>query len=1003
MTENNTTSLAIERHLKEFQGYLCGFLADILPKICVEGADWWTLLVRSIPRLKGSQSSRIRSGSIRELGKLDLVSLCGVLKHNWRSICETTGIDDQQRVGALQCDTLINLRNTLSHLGVDNTLSLDDSLSALVSIKKLSQLLGTSEDFVREIDRDLQGITRVMAGTGSAPQPSEPPGRELPTPETPNDRPLPPQEDSGIPLAVLACEGEIRDEMEAALSLTTFVGIDFGTSTTIVSRVYLDPKKGIIATEAIPIPQQDQMGRTIDDHLVPSCVAWHNDRLLIGQGAAELKPESSRDEDVWFSFKMELGIDLGPKYVRSKLDGKDGKLDLRRPQDVAATFFGYLKKHIEQWIADRGLPPEIRYAVSVPASFEANQRLDLCRVMKRAGINVEDSSIIDEPNAAFISYLLDSLANGDGVLKSYQNQKRNALVFDFGAGTCDISILNVGCMGDKLVSRNLAISQFRALGGDNIDRQIARKILWPAMQQESLSKDEHLRSAEFEQGILPRLQTVGEELKIQCSKLIASRAQGGDVSIYRDSDERIKAASIPAINIRGLSLHLTEPSITLKEFYGIMDPFLSPEIPSEEAEAICLLEPIESALAKAGLQKDELDMVLFIGGSAQSPLVQDAIRNYFGRFVDCEIGADLRSPVSRGAALHSLTWNGLEMQFIRPITSETIYILTAGNALHPVLPAGTPIPSPEVLFTDSLIVPNDKQEKIELPICVSTSTKVLHILELTAPSNKSFQAGDRITVSASLDQNKLLHITAKLGNTMAQGALVNPLSNDELSPEETQRLIARQKLNESIVENGGRPAAAALKEFADACGKSGAHLEAAESLESLERIDSKSQTGPNATQICYQYSCCGKLKLSDQWAEKAHSRNPTWVSAFNLALTMERSGKHERAIELFEQANQLSDRNPVVMAALGERLLTGNKKERGREMQRQANELFKEMLKHGSLQLDDVGRAIRLASFLNDQGFVKELTKYESSLSKKAKLYSEENLAVSIKNENLTR
>lgn len=1003
MTENNTTSVAIERHLKEFQGYLCGFLGEILPKICVGGADWWTLLVRSIPRLKGSQSSRIRSGTIRDLGKLDLVSLCGVLKHNWRSICEKKEIDDQQRVGALQCDTLINLRNTLSHLGADTTLNLEDSLSALLSIKKLSQLLGTTDDFITSLDQDLQAITLIMSGGGAPPVPPKTPDSEAPPQRGSQDRPIAPREDPGIPLGVLACEGEIREELEAALSLTTFVGIDFGTSTTIASRVFLDPVKGILATEAIPIPQLDRMGRTIEDHLLPSCVAWHDGRLLIGQGAAELKPECTRDQDVWFSFKMELGIDLGPKYVRSKLNGKDGTLDLRRPQDVAATFFDYLKKHIEQWVAERGRPTEIRYAVSVPASFEANQRLDLCSVMKRAGINVEDSSIIDEPNAAFISYLLDSLANGDGVLKSYQDQKRNALVFDFGAGTCDISILNVGCVGEKLVSRNLAISQFRALGGDNIDRQIARKILWPAMQRASLGEDDHMRSVEFEQGILPRLQTVGEELKVQCSKLIASRAQGGDVSIYRTSEERVKAASIPPISIRGHNLHLAEPSISLKEFYEIMDPFLSMEVPSDESEAICLLEPIESALAKAGLQKDQLDMVLFIGGSAQNPLVQDAIRTYFGRHVECEIGADIRSPVSRGAALHSLTWNGLEMQFIRPITSETIYILTAGNALHPVIPAGTPIPTPEVLFTDSLIVPNDNQEKVELPICVSTSTKVLHILELNSPDDSPFQGGDRITISAFLDQNKLLHITAKLGNTMAKGALVNPLSNEELSPEETKRLIARQKLNESIVKNGGRPSAAALKAFADACAKSGAHLEAAESLESLERIDPKHLTGPNATQICYQYSCCGKHSLSDQWAEKAHSRQPTWVSAFNLALTMERSSNEDRAMELFEEANQLSDRNPVVMAALGDRLLTRNKKERGREMLREANELFREMLNHGSLQLEDVGRAIRLASFLNDQEFLTELGKYESKLSKKSKLYAEEFLAVSIKNENLTR
>lgn len=1003
MNDNDISPVPFEDHLKSFQSFVCGFLGKALPQICVEGSDWWMLLVRSVPHLKGAQASRIKSGSIRELGKLDLVSLCGVLKYNWRTICEKQGIEDQQRVGALQCDILINLRNTLSHLGTENTLTLEDSLAALLSIKKLGQLLGVPASLIKSLDSDLKAITRTLSCAGDSPPPSVAQENTADLVNVMGNRLFAPRKDQGISLSVLACEGETREEVEAALSLATFIGIDFGTSTTIASRVFLDPMKGVLTTEPIPIPQMDRLGRTTEDHLVPSCVAWYEGKLLIGHGAAEIKPELSRDVDVWFSFKMELGVDLGPKYVRSRLDGQDGRLDIRRPQDVATCFFQYLKEHIEKWVAGRGLPQEIRYAVSVPASFEANQRLDLCRVMKRAGISVEDSSIIDEPNAAFVSYLLDSLTVGDGILKSFQDRTRNALVFDFGAGTCDISVLQVGCDSQRLVSHNLAISQFRALGGDNIDKQIARKILWPAIQKACLGKDDHIRSVELEQVILPRLQSAGEQLKIQCCKIIAARAQGGDLSIYRDSADKVKLAAIPTIRIRDLRLELSEPSITLKEFFQIMEPFLSENTDSEDAEAISVFEPIENALSKAGLAKDQLDLVLFIGGSAESPLVQDAIKSYFGRFVECEIRPDIRTPVSRGAALHSLTWNGLEMQFIHPITSETIYILTAGNVLHAVIPAGTPIPTPEVHFTDALIIPNTQQEKVELPICVSTASKVLHILELNAPKGSPFQCGDRITVSASLDQNKLLHISAKAGSTMAQGSLINPLSNEALSPEETKRLIARQMLNESIVKNGGKPSSGALKTFANACAASGSHLEAAESLESLERIDPKFQTGENATRICYEYSSCGKHGLSDQWAEKAHSRKPTWVSAFNLALSLERSQKDERALELFEEANRLSPRNPVIMAALGDRLITRDQKERGREMLKQARDLFHEMLTHGSLALDDVGRAKRLAGFLNDNDFLGKLKEYEANISSKAKLFSEKYLAASIRDENLNR
>ncbi len=999
-------SVRIEEHLKDFQIYLCGFLGDVLPKICVEGSDWWMLLVRSIPHLKGSQSSRIRSGAIAELGKLDLVSLCGVLKHNWRSICEKTGIDDPQRLGALKCDTLINLRNTLSHLGTENTLNQEDLLAALLSIKKLSQLMSAPEELVTALDKDLQDVMRIISGSGvSASNVSQTgeSGHALGIGGDMPYGPLPPRADQGIPLAILAGEGETRDEVEAALSLTTFIGIDFGTSTTIASYVYLDPLKGILTTAPIPIPQLDRMGRTIEDHLVPSCVAWADGKLLIGHGAADLKTELSPGVDTWFSFKMELGVNLGPKYFRSKLDGKEGRIEIRTPQDVASFFFQYLREHIEAWVAAKGLPREIRYAVSVPAAFEANQRLDLCRVMNRAGINVGDSSIIDEPNAAFISHLLDTLAVGDGVLKSFCDRPVNTMVFDFGAGTCDISVLHVCLQDDRLVSRNLAISQFRALGGDNIDRQIARKVLWPAIEKICLKSGEHLRSIELEQVVLPRLQPVAEQLKVQCCKWISARAQGGDLSIYRESDEKVATGPIPPIQVGGHRLELPEPSISLKEFFTIMEPFLATGGNSDDPEVISVFDPIDNALDKAGIKREELDMVLFIGGSAQNPLVQDAVQSHFGRFVACVVRPDIRTPVSRGTALHSLTWNGLEMQFIRPITSETIYILTTGNKLHPVIPAGSPIPSPDVMFTDALVVPNDNQERVELPICVSSASKILHILELKPSDGSLFQSGDRITVSARLDQNKLLHITAKSGRTMTKGELINPLSNGNLTPEETRRLIARQKLNESIVHRGGKPTPKVLKDFADACADSGAHMEAAESYESLERIDPKHKTSENATLICYHYSRCDRHDLSDQWAERSHQRKPTWVSAFNLALAMERSKRDDRALELLEEAHRVSPRNPVVMASLGDRLLTGNDAKRGRDMLAQALDLFREQMNHGSLDVSDIRRAKRLAGFFNDREFTDSLGKYEAAVTSKAALYSESHLVTSINNEKLAR
>ena len=990
----------IESHLRTFQIHICGFLRDNLPSLCVEGSDWWTLLVRSIPRLKGSQSSRVKAGSIRKIEDLDLVSLCGVLKHNWRSLCDKLNIDDHQRVGALQCDVLINLRHTLAHLGAGMALSEEDSLAAMLSIKKLGGLVAAPSAFLDGVDLNIKMLSRRLAGPDATGSTSDSDEEHQ---ETHRAHPVLPSEDKGIPVSILACEGEARAEIEAALSLHTFIGIDFGTSTTVASRVFLDPEKGTLASEPIPIPQFDDLGIQTDSPLLPTCVAWHEGRLLVGQGAARLKPQLAKDRNIWFSFKMDLGPDLGPQYSRSDLDGSNEQPEVRRPQDIAALFFDYLRKHIESWVAEKGLPTSIRYAVSVPAAFEANQRLDLCEAMKRGGISIEDNGIIDEPNAAFISYLLRTLDVGDGVLKSFSESKKRVMVFDFGAGTCDISVLEVSGAGGRLLSRNLAISQFRALGGDNIDRQIARKILWPMMLKESGLKDDQIREIEFKNGILPRLLPAAEQLKIQCCKLLDLRSEGGDVMQHKNGTERIKADAVIPKKIGEFKLSLREPSITFAEFFEIMRPFLDCEPEDTEPDVVSIFDPIENALGKTELQKDELDLVVFIGGSAQNPLVKHAIQKYFGRFVPCDIGADIRTPVSRGAALHSLAWNGLDLHFIRPITSESIYILTAGNALHEVIPAGSLIPTPEIVFTDALIVPNEHQTKVELPICVSTANKVLHILELNSSNTSPFRAGDRITLSASLDQNKLLHIKAKIGTTMTEGSLSNPLSNEELTPEETKRLIARQQLNASCVQNGGPPSPLVLKAYADACANSGAHLEAAEAYESLEKIDGKYKTGSNSTQICFHYSCARKNTLSDHWAEVSHKRSPSWTSAFNLALAKENAGRKDEAMELFEEANQMSPNNPVVMSVLGDRLLTRAQKDRGREMLKDARDLFREMLHNGSLRLQDVGRSERLASFLNDKEFQRELEAYADSDSSRGQVFSEEYLAATVKQNNLTR
>lgn len=185
----------------------------------------------------------------------------------------------------------------------------------------------------------------------------------------------------------------------------TFIGIDFGILTTVVSIALIDVPSQTIICKSLSLKQMLEDGSIYESELVPSVVAFKNNRVFVGQGASDLKYELKRGHDIWYSFKMELGEDLGVKYYDSVLKDKE-PFCIKNPKDVARFFFMYLKRAIEKYCDENGLSKNIDYAISIPASFEANQRKDLLEALEANNMLVKGQSLIDEPNAAFISYIV---------------------------------------------------------------------------------------------------------------------------------------------------------------------------------------------------------------------------------------------------------------------------------------------------------------------------------------------------------------------------------------------------------------------------------------------------------------------------------------------------------------------------------------------------------------------------------------------------------------------
>ena len=103
------------------------------------------------------------------------------------------------------------------------------------------------------------------------------------------------------------------------------------------------------------------------------------------------------------SFKMRLGIDLGPAYSETALPRGKGTVVIESPQDATREFFRLLVPAIDTALAEVGMPKERKVVVTVPASFEANQRRDLAACLFDSGLPVDESGFIDEPNVAFLA------------------------------------------------------------------------------------------------------------------------------------------------------------------------------------------------------------------------------------------------------------------------------------------------------------------------------------------------------------------------------------------------------------------------------------------------------------------------------------------------------------------------------------------------------------------------------------------------------------------------
>jgi molecular chaperone DnaK (HSP70) len=779
---------------------------------------------------------------------------------------------------------------------------------------------------------------------------------------------------------------------------TTFVGIDFGTSTTVVSIATIDKETGNITTAPIWLNQKLSDGAIMSSEKIPTVIAWYNQQLLVGTGAADLKYQLKKDINVWYSFKMELGEDLGSKYYNSELD-RNSATPILNPKDAAKVFFQYLKAQIDRYVNNHHLPVNLLFAVSIPASFEANQRKELIYALEQNGIAVNKQALIDEPNAAFLSYVEVS-SSENNALQIPDGDNPKVLVFDFGAGTCDVSTLELGKDLNGIYSKNLSISKFEKLGGDDIDRFIAIDYLYPQLLKKNDRKNEDFRTPEKNR-IITQLLKASEQLKIMICNNIALQMSNRVLPERATSNDCVSVGYSIEIDTRKGHLTLTEPKLSYIEFAEVMKTFLKTayikpyRTKKIEDEFVSIFSPIQTALKKASLTKDEIDYVLFIGGSSKNPYVQAALKNYFNES-ELLIPRDLQTHVSAGAAIHSLIYNGFNKNIIQPITSEPFLVITRDETPKVILRAGTHIPC-DLIVIDDLVTHTDGQHAIELPICLGNVNKLLYNIKIISSNTQGFRRNTPVKLELEITTDKLLHARATAEGQEVMVEAINPFSNKELTTEQRIVLKAERQANIEAEQNGGKPTEESLKNLVKAYHQVGNDFRAAETLEALNDLY-PSKFNYNA--IGVYYSNAGYDEKALEYYEQGYLNDKNATTAFNYAHQLKNQDR-TKFKQILEESLRLDPEKPHSLFELG-RLLKREDNPQGEEMIQKAFEKWKNKFETNRMSESDYSWLSSAADELGMIDFAQQVRDSKPQFNTD-KLYNDANLTVTSREEGLVK